>query len=143
MQSTKKKLQLMSSIDYSLIKSAVRLSVISDIDVNNGCVLLYAVVTHVLAVAYLALDLEETGAPNRSNVNKCTCKIIECDDVISFVDIRSSMVPIRLDGIHIGTPAWPLKFLNPILGKRFCKNTGPMRTGIVVLKNGTCSLMCS
>ena len=56
----------MSSIDYSLITSDVRLSVISEIDVNNGCIFIYAGVTLVLAVAYLALVFEETGAPNCS-----------------------------------------------------------------------------
>ena len=45
----------MSLIDYSLITSAIGLSVFSEIDVNNGCVLLYAGVPLVLVVAYLAL----------------------------------------------------------------------------------------
>ena len=53
----------MSSIDYSQKTSAVRLSVISEIDVNDGYILC-AVVTRVLAVAYLALVFEETGAQN-------------------------------------------------------------------------------
>ena len=73
------------------ITSDVRLSVISEIDVNNGCILLYAGVTLVLAVAYLALVFEETGLQIVPLVNKC--KIIERDDVISFVDVTSNTVP--------------------------------------------------
>ena len=52
-----KMFQLMSFVDYSLITSAIRLRVFSEIDVNNGCFLLYAGITLVLAVAYLALVL--------------------------------------------------------------------------------------
>ena len=50
-----KMIKMMSLIDYSLITSAIRLSVFSEIDVNNGCILLYAGVTLVLAMAYLTL----------------------------------------------------------------------------------------
>ena len=63
-----KKFQLIALIGYSLITSAGRLSVISEIDVNNGRIL-YAVATHVFAVAYLALVLEETGAANCSSTS--------------------------------------------------------------------------
>ena len=54
----------------------------------------------------------------------------------------SNTVPTVLDGIHIQIP---LNVFNPFLGKRIFNNTGPypMRRGIVVLKNGMCSLMCS
>ena len=41
------------------------------------------------------------------------------------------------------TPAGPLKFMNPFLGKGFCNDTDPMCLGIVDLKNRTCSLVCS
>ena len=50
-----KMFQMMSLIDDSLITSTIRPSVFSEIDVNNGCILLYAGVTLVLAEAYLAL----------------------------------------------------------------------------------------
>lgn len=61
-----KMFQMMSLTDNSLIKSNVRLSVFSEIDVNNGCILPHAGVTLVLAVAYLALVFEETWGPNCS-----------------------------------------------------------------------------
>ena len=59
-----KMIKMMSLIDYSLITSAIRLSVFSEIDVNNGCILLYAGVTLVLAMAYLTLVFWETQALN-------------------------------------------------------------------------------
>ena len=80
-------------------------------------------------------------APNCS-----TCKQVHVQDrraTTSFRLLKSNTVLTVHDSIRIGTPAGPLKFLNPFLGKRFCNNMGPMPTGIVVLKNGTCSLMCS
>ena len=67
--------QLMSSKDYSLITSDVRLNVISEIDINNGCILLYAGVTLVLTVTYLALVFEANGAPNCS-----TCQQVHVQD---------------------------------------------------------------
>ena len=59
----------------------------------------------ILAVAYLELVFEESGSQIVPLVNKCTCKIFECDHVISFVDITFNAVPTVLDRIHIGTPA--------------------------------------
>ena len=113
-----KKVKLMSLIDYSLIMSAVRFSVISEIYVNNGCILLYAVVTHVLGVAYLALFFQRNCMMLQivPLISKCTCKIIERDDVICFVDVTSNTVPAVLDWMHIGIPAGTLKFLNTFQG---------------------------
>ena len=54
--------------------------------------------------------------------------------LLTLRPIRSQQV---LDGIHIETPAGPLKYLNPFLGKEYCNNTGHYRP-----ENGTCSLMC-
>ena len=117
----------MSSIDYSLIMSALRLSFISEFHVNNGFILLYSVVTHALAVVYPTLVSKRLRLRIFPFVNKCTSKIIERDDVISFVDVVSNTVPTMLDGIHIGTSAGSMKFLNPFLGKRFCSKSGPIR----------------
>ena len=63
-----------------------------------------AVVTHVVALAYLALGSKKLGLQIVSLVNKYTCKIIELDDVISFVYVISNTVPTVPDGIHIRYP---------------------------------------
>ena len=80
----------MSSTDYSQM-SVVRLSVISEIGV-----LLYAVVTHILPVAYFALVFEETRALHCSTHQQVHVQ----DDIISFVDILANAVPAVLDGIQ-------------------------------------------
>ena len=103
---------MMSLIDCSLITSVIRLRVFSEIDVNNGCILLNAGVTLVLAVAYLALVFfKKLGLQIVPLVDKCTCKVIKRDDVISLADVTSHAVPNVFDGIHIGAPARPLKIL--------------------------------
>ena len=115
----------------------------SEIDVNNGCILLYAGVTLVLAVEYLEIVFKKPGLQIVPLVNKCTHKVIKRDDVISFADVTSHAVPSVFDGIHIWAPARLMKILNPLLYKRICNNTCPMCMDIVVLKYGACCLMCS
>ena len=78
----------MSLIDYSLTTSAIRLSVFSEINVNNGCILLYAGVTLVPCTSFLRnqgswLFHSSTSAQG----HQAWC------DVISFADVTSHMVP--------------------------------------------------
>ena len=125
----------------TLITSATRLGVFSEIDVNNGCILLNAGVALELAVTYLAL-VKKKLLQIVQLIDKCTYKVIKRGDVILFANVTSHAVPNLFDGIHIGAPARPLKILNPLLCKRICNNTCPMRMDIVVLKYGACCLMC-
>ena len=100
----------MSLLDYSLIMSAVRLSVISEIDVNNGCILIYAVVTHILATTDLALGFQETGSLSCS-----TCQQVHIS--FSLVDVTSNAVPTVLDRIHIGDSCWATEVSQSLPGK--------------------------
>ena len=108
-----KKFQLMALIGNSLITSAVRLSVISEIDVNNGRIL-YAVATHVLAVAYLALVLEETGTANCSSTSACgrSSSVTTSFRLFTLCPIRSQQCSMGfISGLRLGhcsflIPSW-------------------------------------
>ena len=135
--------QMMSLIDYSLITSAIRLSVFSEIDVNNGCIILYASVTLVLAVAYLALrnqgsklfHLSTSARTRLSSVTTSFC----CRRYVPYCPES-----VRWDSYRGSCSATEDSQSPPVqMYKRICNNTCPMWTGIVVLKYRACCLMCS